>query len=124
MITVGVILEADVPSGLLNGFWAFNLVIPSTGFMLSLANWYFVKLYKNRKIFSNCSLLATVVITLAAYIWAIFHYEVNIFMSFTDVFETLYALILLNIMGILLTVVFFVLSKILSYNYAKMLGKE
>ena len=129
LITLGVSLEAGTSSGLLNGFWAFNLVIPSTGFMLSLANWYFVKFYKSRKIFSNCSLVTTIVITLAAYIWTMFHYEINIFelcagKSFAGIFEILYASILLNIVGILLTTVFFIFSKILSDNYAKMLGKE
>ena len=58
LITIGVALEARTPLGIGNGFWALNLVIPSTGFMLSLANWYFVKVYKSRKIFSNASLLS------------------------------------------------------------------
>ena len=129
LITVGVILEADVPSGLLNGFWAFNIVIPATGFMLSLVNWCFLKFYKNRRIFSNSSFIATILFTLAAYIWAIFHYEINIFELYVGkdlatVFETLYAEIFLNAMGILLTIVFFLFSKTLSNNYAKMLGKE
>ena len=59
LITLGVALEARTPSGIGNGFWALNLVIPATGFMLSLANWYFVRVYKNRKSFSNYSLIAT-----------------------------------------------------------------
>ena len=44
LITAGVALEAETPVGMTNGFWALNLVIPATGFMLSLANWYFVRL--------------------------------------------------------------------------------
>ena len=36
LIVVGVWLEAGTPSGLGNGFWAFNLVVPATGLMLSL----------------------------------------------------------------------------------------
>ncbi len=129
LITIGVALEARTPSGIGNGFWALNLVIPATGFMLSLANWYFVRVYKSRKSFSNCSFLATLVITLSAYIWSGFHYEINLFdlfagNDFANVLEILHALLLLNGIGILLTVVFCTLSKTLSNQYAKMLGKE
>ena len=129
LITVGVALEAKTPSGLLNSFWAFNLVIPATGFMLSLANWYFVRLYKNRKSFSNSSLIVTIGITLCAYIWAGYHYELNLFdlfagLSFVEILEVIYAMLHLHGINFLLTVVFCVLSKVLSNQYAKMLGKE
>ena len=129
MITIGVALEARTPSGIGNGFWAFNLVIPATGFMLSLANWYFVRIYKSRKSFSNYSLFATIVITISAYIWSGFHYEINLFELFAGkdlayILEALHALLLLNRNGILLTVVFCTLSKTLSNQYAKMLGKD
>lgn len=129
LITVGVALEAKTPSRIMNGFWASNLVIPSTGFMLSLANWYFIRVYKNKKFFSNCSFIVTLVITLCAYVWSGFHYEINLFELFhgnnvSESLEMLYALLLLNGIGILLTVVFCVLSKTLSNKYAKMLGKE
>ena len=129
LITVGVALEARTPSGIGNGFWALNLVIPATGFMLSLANWYFIRVYKSRKCFSNYSLIATLGITLSAYIWSGFHYELNLFdlfagNDFANVLEILHALLLLNGIGILLTVVFCILSKKLSNQYAKMLGKE
>lgn len=106
-ITIGVALEAKTPAGPINGFWALALVIPATGFMLSLANWYFVRLYKSRKSFSNGSFLATLGITVCAYLWAGGHYD-----------------LFLNWIGFLLTVVFCVLSKALSNRYAKMLGKE
>ena len=129
LITIGVALEARTPSGIGNGFWALNLVIPATGFMLSLANWYFVRVYKNRKSFSNYSLIATLGVTLCAYIWSGFHYEMNLIdlfagNDFANVLEILHALLLLNGIGILLTVVFCTLSKTLSNQYAKMLGKE
>ena len=129
LITVGVALEARTPSGLMNGFWAFNLVIPATGFMLSLANWYFIKVYKNRKIFSNCSLIVTVGITLCACTWTCHHYEINLLNlfavhHFAEILEFLYAELLLNGIGVLLTVVFCIFSKVLSNQYAKMLGKE
>lgn len=129
LITIGVALEAKTPSGIGNGFWALNLVIPATGFMLSLANWYFVRVYKNRKSFSNYSLIATIVITIGAYVWSGFHYEMNLLdlfagNNFAEILEILHALLLLNGIGILLTAVFCTLSKILSNQYAKMLGKE
>lgn len=129
LITIGVALEARTPSGFGNGFWALNLVIPATGFMLSLTNWYFVRVYKNRKRFSNYSLIATLGVTLCAYIWSGFHYEMNLIdlfagNDFANVVEILHALLLLNGIGILLTVVFCTLSKTLSNKYAEMLGKE
>ena len=129
LITIGVALEAGTPSGLLNGFWAQNLVIPATGFMLSLANWYFVRIYKSRKLFSNCSFITTVVITVSAYIWSGFHYEIDLVdlfagNNFTQIAGTLRVLLTLNGIGILLSVGFCVLSKILSNQYSKMLGKE
>lgn len=128
LITVGVALEART-SGLLNSFWAFNLVIPATGFMLSLANWYFVRVYKSRKAFSNGSLCVTFAVTLCACVWALFHYEIDLIALFTECsfsegLEMLQAMIALNGNGILLTVAFCALSKILSNQYAKMLGKE
>lgn len=107
MITTGVALEANTPSGPMNGVWALRLIIPATGFMLSLANWYFVRLYQSRKSFSNSSLLATLGITLCACLWAWVHY--NLFFSG---------------IGMILAVAFCVLSKVLSNQYAKMLGKE
>lgn len=129
LITIGVALEAKTPLGIGNGFWAVNLVIPATGFMLSLANWYFVSVYKSRKRFSNCSLIVTAAITVAAYIWAGFHYELNLvaLLAGNDVIgalEILYALSLWAGIGILLSAVFCTLSKLLSTQYAKMLGKE
>jgi hypothetical protein len=116
LITAGVALEAGTPAGLLNGFWAMNLVIPATGFMLSLANWYFVRLYKSRKSFSVCSCITTLGITLCAYGWSCFHYEIGP--------EFLSWLLRINGMGILLTIAFCALSRILSNRYAAMLGKE
>ena len=118
LITVGVALEARTPLGIGNGFWALNLVIPATGFMLSLANWYFIRVYKSRKSFSNCSCFFTIGITLCAYIWSFFHYDANLFAMLSTSFMYFSAF------GILLTVIFTVLSKVFSNSYAKMLGKE
>lgn len=128
LITVGVAFEAEIPSGFTNGLFATNLVVPATGFMLSLANWYFVRVYKSRKLFSNCSLIATFCITLCAYIWCGFHYSTLPFLFDREnsalFFAGLRSMILLNKNGIILTLVFCTLSKILSNQYAKMLGKE
>ncbi len=132
VITVGVALEAATPSGFSNGYWAVSLVIPATGFLLSLPNWYFVRLYKSRKRFSTSSMLITLGITVCAYVWAGFHYEISISdfaellkdISMTDLLEMTGLLALFFGIGIILTAVFCVLSKILSNKYAKMLGKE
>lgn len=130
IITVGVYFEAATPSGLLNGYWTLSLVVPATGFLLSLTNWYFVRLYKNRKVFSNCSALATFGVAVGAYIWAGFHYE----MDFSELFYEISFMKAPNVIihgfsffygvGIFLTAIFCVLSKILSNKYARMLGKE
>lgn len=129
LITIGVALEARTESGLMNGFWAMNLVIPATGFMLSMANWYFVQVYKNRKRFSSFSLITTLGITLCAYIWSGFHYEMDLLAvfsecNFVDALDVMQGVLFLNGLGIVLTVVFCILSKTLSNQYAKMLGKE
>ena len=129
LITVGVALEAGTGSGSMNGFWAMNLVVPATGFMLSMGNWYFVRIYKSRKRFSFCSLVVTLAITLCAYVWSGFHYEMDLpavfsECNFAEAFDAMRGLLLLYGLGIVLTVVFCVLSKTLSNQYAKMLGKE
>ena len=129
LITIGVWLEANTPSGFGNGFWASNLVIPATGFMLSLANWYFIRLYKSRKGFSRCSQLATLCSCLCAYVWAGFHYEVNLIeifagQSLSDISDILSIVLLFNGIGLYLTLSFCILSKVLSGWYARMLGKE
>ena len=107
VITVGVTLEARTPFGVGNGFWAMYLIIPATGFLLSLANWYFVRLYQTGKQFSNCSSIATLLIILCTYVWAGLHYAMNPLDLFT----------------ILLTAFLCVLSKVLSSRYANMVGK-
>lgn len=126
LITIGVTLEARTPYGLTNGFWAINLIIPATGFLLSLTNWYFIAIYRSRKCFSNSSFMTTLILTLCAYVWSYFHYEMYLFGLFSgnNLAEILYTLFLCNGIGILLTVACCTLSKILSNQYAKMLGKE
>ena len=126
LITLGVAIESTTTyDNLFNGLVALNLVVPATGFMLSLANWYFVRSYKNKKAFSTCSLLITIGFTICAYIWSFFHYEINITELFSGggFFDVMHGVLFLDGIGILLTAVFCVLSKILSNKYAKMLGK-
>lgn len=126
LIAIAVALEAATPAGPKNGFWAVNLIIPATGFMLSLANWYFIRIYKSRKHFSNYSLVATFVITFCAYLWSVFHYKANLSNLFNGngFTENIDSLFRFSGIGILLTAVFSALSKILSVQYARMLGKE
>ncbi len=127
LITIGVACEsATAYDDLRNGLFAINLVVPATGFMLSLTNWYFVRIYKSRKAFSICSFLITLGITLSAYVWSCFHYEINLSELFSDggFFDVMQGVLFLGGIGILLTSVFCVLSKALSNKYAGMLGKD
>jgi len=120
LITVGVALEAGTDyNDFTNGYFAFNIVLPATGFMLSLANWHFVRLYKNRRIFSNVSQFLTFAITLAAHIWCMYHYEMNL----TDILDIRIIVFAFNI-EILITIVSCIASKTLSDKYAELLGKE
>ena len=130
LITIGVACEsATAYDNLSNGLFALNLVVPATGFMLSLANWYFVRNYKSRKAFSDCSFLITLGITMCAYVWSCFHYDINFIelfagADFTGVLDVLLCISVLGGTGFLLTFAFCVLSKVLSDKYAKMLGKD
>ncbi len=126
MITVGVDIEASSPLGFGNGMAAFNAVVPTTAFMLSLTNWYFVKLYKSRKVFSWCSCGLMLIISFGAYLWTAFHYDIDYTeflknITFKDAAEHI---VFFYGIGIILTIIFLVASKILSDVYAKMLGKE
>ena len=113
IITLGVILEGSTPTGNTNGLWAVALIVPATGYLLSLANWFFLRVYKNRKIFSACSCLVTLGITLLGYAWAMIHYADGIAMSSALVW-----------CGVVLSAVFCILSKALSNQYALLLGRE
>ena len=52
VVTVGVALESVTPTGAENGIWAVMLIVPATGQLLALANWFFIRVYRSRKIFS------------------------------------------------------------------------
>ena len=133
VITVGVALEAHTTIWENNGFWAYNLVVPATGFLVSMSNWYFIKQYKSRKSFSRFTLALTLICILGAFGLVGWHYgffrllawvfsHLDYFgYSFTwwiKYFVSSYG------MGVLLTAVFGALSKTLSVQYAKALGKE
>ncbi len=113
IITLGVILEGSTPTGNTNGLWAVALIVPATGYLLSLANWFFVRVYKSRKMFSYGSCIATLTITLLGYVWATIYYAGGIAMSSPLVW-----------CGVVLSAVFCVLSKVLSNQYALLLGRE
>ena len=113
IITLGVILEGSTPTGKTNGLWAVALIIPATGYLLSLANWFFVRIYKNKKMFSTGSCIATLLITLLGYAWALLHYAGAITIASPLVW-----------FGVALSTVFCVLSKVLSNQYALLLGRE
>lgn len=113
LIALGVALEAATPAGVANGLWAFALVVPATANLLSLANWYFVRLYKTKRAFSNSSCLITLLLTVAGYVWALLHYDFGVAMYSPKV-----------VVGIVLSLIFIVLSKVQSDQYALLLGRE
>lgn len=113
IIVFSVILEGNTPAGNKNGLWAVALIVPATANLLALSNWYFVRVYQNRKAFSTCSCLLTAALIACGYVWAILHYADGI--TWTSP---------LVILGAALSLVFIVLSKLLSDQYAVMLGRE
>lgn len=120
LLVFGVAREAAMPTGNRNGLWAIAVIVPVTGFLLSLANWYFVRLYPTRKAFSLSSLLATFVLILCGYAWAAVHYR----NEWEGLFGNGGAATTFLIAGAVLSAAFCVLSAFLSRKYARMLGKE
>ncbi len=108
VITVGVALEARSTSGPANGVWAFRLVVPATGFLLSLVNWYFIQFYRSRRAFVIGSFVCTVVLSLCCVLIGVFHYGVPLWNCLRGA----------AFFGINL-----ILSAVLSGRYAKMVGK-
>jgi hypothetical protein len=113
MLAIGVVLEGNTPSGEGNGVWAVALIVPATGYLLSMVNWFFVRNYKNRKRFSNVSCLATVVFTGIGYLWAFLHYSEEMIWGYLPVYW-----------GIALSLVLCILSKAVSEQYAVFLGRK
>ncbi len=118
-VTFGVAMESKIGSlDLLNGFWAMALVVPATGFLLSLANWYFARLYKSRGAFSwaCCGVTAGAIVLCG--LWALNHYQ-------WPLEDGVFWIRLLICSGFALVPVgLCALSKLLSDWYARLLGKE
>ncbi len=117
VLAVGITLEAYTPYSITNGIWAFTVIVPVSGFMLSLSNWYFVKMYKNTRVFSTFSSLITLGISILSYVWAVLHFR-------TTFFELSGSLVMFLVLGFVITGVLCIASKIVSGIYARMLGKE
>lgn len=113
VLAVGVFLEGNTPSGETNGLWAVALIVPASGYLLSMANWYFIRSYKTRKRFSTGSFLVNLLLTAAGYGWVFLHYEEGITLCSSQV-----------LVGLVLSIAFCVLSKVLSNQYARLLGRE
>lgn len=117
VLAVGITLEAYTPYGATNGIWAFSVIVPFASFILSLSNWFFVRMYKNRRVFSNCSIFITLIINIISFVWAIVHFK-GTFFDFSG------SLVKFLVSGIVVASLLCVVSKVASGVYAKMLGKE
>ena len=114
LIVIGVALEAATPFGARNGCWALALIIPATALMLSLANWFFVRIYKSRKSFVRSSPAITLCIAICGYLWSVFHYGLDVLKQAP----------MFLLAGLAATAVFCIVSRLLSERYALMLGKD
>lgn len=125
VLAFGVLREGNTPIGYTNGLWAAAMIVPATGYLLSMGNWYFIRSYRSRKSFSRGSWLTTLAITSGAYIWWIFHYSANLEKVWPALQDSQkWTMAGFAGIGLVLTAVFCVLSGVLSSKYAKMLGKE
>lgn len=113
VIVAGVILEGNTPAGPENGLWAVALIVPATASLLSLANWFFLRLYRSAKRFCVCSCLITLAMTVLGYVWAVVHYSGMISVTAPLVW-----------VGVGLSLLFCLLSVWLSRSYARLLGRE
>ncbi len=113
VLAAGVLLEGNTPAGATNGLWAVAMIVPATGYLLSVSNWFFVRVYRSRKAFALCSGLVTLAITLAGYVWAYLHYTDGITLTSPLIW-----------VGVGLSAIFCLLSGVLSNQYGKLLGRE
>ena len=120
LLVFGVFRESITPEGATNGLWAFALLIPVTGYLLSLANWYFLRLYPSRKAFSRFSLLFTGVFILLGDLWAVIHYQNALSGLFRGTAHTVTPFLA----GIALRIALCILSPFLADRYARLSGKE
>ena len=120
LLVFGVFRESITPEGGTNGLWAFALLVPVTGFLLSLANWYFLRLYPSRKAFSRFSLLFTGVFILLGDLWAVIHYQ----SALSGLFRCTAHTVTPFLAGIALSIALCILSPFLADRYARLSGKE
>ena len=120
LIIFGVLREGNTPEGAANGLWAAAILVPVTGFLLSLANWYFIRIYPSRKVFSACSCLATAFFILLGVVWAILHYG----SALSNLFSGSALSTSLLLVGCVLSLALCVVSRLCSDRYARLLGKE
>ena len=119
ILTVGVAREAKTTLGDMNGYWAFTLVLPAAGFLLSLANWYFVRLYRTRRMFVTASAGITALVMICANIWGLYHYEYFGYLKTMGDFG-----MFLFSWGTLFSLFLCVVSAIGAYYYTDFIGKE
>lgn len=120
LLVFAVYRESATPEGNSNGLWALAVLVPVTGFLLSLANWHFIRFYSSRKAFSLSSLMITGIWIAAGYMWAFLHYRealLNLFHG-TCLSNGMLLLAVLLCVGLCLA------SKLLSTQYARLSGKE
>ena len=120
LLVFGVAREAATPEGGDNGLWAIAVIVPAVGFLLSLSNWYFIRLYPSRKMFSACSFRATLACILLAYFWAGLHYQD----AFANLFSGSTLSKVMILVGIVLSIALCVFSRIFSDRFAHMMGNE
>ena len=120
LITLATGFEAASPEGDGNGAWLFALIIPATAFLLSLANLYFIRVYRSRRAFRIGSLLITAAISAAAFIWGMLHYGVMGSAKTSGDPVIIRSIVI----GLALTALACAASFLLANFYAKNLGKE
>lgn len=117
LIVLGVTMESQT-TGMENGFWAVGLIVPATGFMLSLVNWYFVRLYRDRGLFSIVTALSAFTFMATGYVWAVFNYGIS-FSQHNENFS-MYGLMF----GIPISIILCIFASVFADIYGRYSGKE
>ena len=118
LIVIGVTKEAATGSrNSANGIWLFDLIVPATALMLTMVNWYFVRFYHSHKSFSGSCIVIFLFISLLAALWGLSHY--HLWENLQQVMQnpTSY------LPGVVLTIIFAVLSNRAADIYAGWIGK-
>ena len=110
-LVTAVALEAATPSGPDNGFWCIFLLAPFTAFLLSQANWYFLRLYRSRRAFAIGSGVLCLAFLIPGEIFALLNYSKVVFGWNLPA-------------AVALTLLLSGLQIAASLSYAKLLGKE